>query len=92
MIATVPTAAAPAPSGLASAPMMSWSEICAAYPDQWVGLVDVAKGNEGPYDVRGARVVSHGDSPWDVLRALRPFREQDASARHLFTGVIRSRR
>jgi hypothetical protein len=70
---------------------MSWAEICVAYPDQWVGLVDVDKGSDAPYDVRGARVVSHGASPWEVLRALRPFREHHASVRHLFTGVIRSR-
>ena len=76
----------------AAAPPMSWTEICAAFPDQWVGLVDVDKGSDAPYDVRGARVVSHGVSPWEVLRALRPFREQHASVRHLYTGVIRSRR
>lgn len=92
MIAIVTsTVAAPVPSGLAPAPTMSWGEICAAYPDQWVGLVDVVKGSEGPFDVRSARVVGASASPRDVLRTLDEYRDVDRSARHLFTGRIRSR-
>lgn len=76
----------------AETPLLSWREICVAHPEQWVGLVDVESNSEAAYDVRRARVVSAGTSPWEVLRALRPFRAYDASAQHLFTGAIRSRR
>ena len=75
----------------AAAPLMSWPEICAAFPDQWVGLVDVDKGGEAPFDVRSARVVSFGTSPGDVLRALDPHRDHNSRVRHLFTGRLRSR-
>lgn len=79
-------------TGVRSAPaaVSTWAEICAAYPDQWVGLVDVVKGSEMPHDVRSARVVSFGHSPSDVLRALRPLRAQHPDARHLFTGTLRT--
>ena len=70
---------------------MTWGEICAAHPNQWVGLVDVVKNSEMPHDVKTARVVSFGESPADVLRELRPFRAHDAHARHLFTGPLRAR-
>lgn len=95
MIVTVPSttgAAAPGPSGLDPAPTLSWTEICVAFPDQWVGLVDVVKWSEAPYDVERARVICAAPSPRDVLRALDPYRDLDRSARHLFTGRIRSPR
>lgn len=83
-----------APLGVASTPSatMTWGEICSAFPNQWVGLVNVVKNSEMPHDVRTARVVSFGESPADVLRELRPFRTQDAHARHLFTGLLRAPR
>ena len=76
----------------AETPLISWREICVAHPDQWVGLVDVETNSDAAYDVRRARVVSADTSPWEVLRALRPFRAHHTSAQHLFTGTIRSRR
>ena len=76
----------------ADPPLISWREICVAYPDQWVGLVDLETNSDAAYDVRRARVVSAGTSPWEVLRALRLFRARHTSAQHLFTGTIRSRR
>lgn len=71
---------------------MNWAEICAAFPDRWVGLVDVVKYSEAPYDVQSARVVSASASPGEVLRALDPYRDGESSVRHLFTGRIRSPR
>jgi hypothetical protein len=64
---------------------MSWPQICAASPDQSVGLLDVVKGNEAPFDVISARVISASASPRDVLRTLDAHRDVDRSARHLFT-------
>lgn len=70
----------------------TWSEICASYPDQWVGLIDVIKNSEMPHDVRVARVVASSASPAEVLQALRPYRAQHPEARHLFTGTLRAPR
>ena len=69
---------------------MAWSEICARYPDQWVGLGDLVMNPERPYEVRTARVLSHGVDRRDVLRELRPARARYEDARHLFTGRIRA--
>lgn len=72
-------------------PAMTWEAICAAYPDQWVGLIDVVMNSDVPRDLRSARVVSFGTSPGDVLRALDPHRDHNSRVRHLFTGRLRSR-
>lgn len=69
---------------------ISWTEICARYPDQWVGLCDLVMNPERPYEVRTARVLSHGVDRADVLRQLRPARARHDDARHLFTGRIRA--
>lgn len=68
----------------------SWAEICTAYPDQWVGLVDLVRDSRVALDVRSARVVSHGSSPGEVLRQLRPLRARYEDAAHYFTGRIRA--
>jgi hypothetical protein len=69
---------------------LSWAEICATYPDQWVGLVDVVRNSKVALDLRAARVVSHGANPADVLRQLRPLRPHYEDAAHFFTGRIQA--
>ncbi len=83
------TLAAPTPELTVSEPL-TWAEICATYPDQWVGLVDVVRNSEVALDLRSARVVSHGMNPGDVLRHLRPLRAHHHDAAHFFTGRIRA--
>lgn len=69
---------------------LTWAEICAAYPDQWVGLVEVVRNSQVTLDVSSARVVSHGLNPGEVLRQLRPLRARYDDAAHYFTGRIRA--
>jgi len=69
---------------------LSWAEICATYPDQWVGLIDVVRNSGVALDLRGARVVGHGVNPGDVLRQLRPMRAHHEDAAHFFTGRIQA--
>lgn len=68
------------------------SEVCVAYPDQCVGLIDMETNSETAYDVRCARVVTAGTSPSEVLHALRPFRAPHPSAQHPLAGKISARR
>ena len=69
---------------------MTWAEICATYPDQWVGLVEVVRRSQVALDVGSARVVSHAVNPGEVLRQLRPLRASYDNAAHYFTGRIRA--
>ena len=69
---------------------MTWADICAAYPDQWVGVVDIEKNSPMAYDIRRARVVCHGVDRGQVLDGVLPLRQRFGDARHLFTGRIRA--
>lgn len=69
---------------------MTWADICATYPDQWVGVVDIQKNSEAAYDIRSARVVCHSTNRGEVLDRVLPLRPRHDDARHLFTGRIRA--
>jgi hypothetical protein len=69
---------------------MTWADICATYPDQWVGVVDVQKHSAAAYDIRSARVVCHSSHRGEVLDRILPLRPHHHDARHLFTGRIRA--
>jgi hypothetical protein len=69
---------------------MTWADICATYPDQWVGVVDIQKNSGAAYDIRSARVVCHSTNRGEVLDRVLPLRPRHDDARHLFTGTIRA--
>lgn len=69
---------------------LTWAEICARYPNQWVGLVEVVRNSEVALDIGRARVVCFGAAPGEVLRQLRPLRARHEDAAHVFTGRIRA--
>jgi len=54
-----------------SAPL-TWSEICARYPDEWVALVEIDWVNENDLDFRSARVAGHGKTRREPLDQARP--------------------
>jgi hypothetical protein len=52
---------------------LSWEEICARYPDQYVCLVDVVHPRRGDPDIVTARVVGRGtthDAAFEPIRDL----------------------
>lgn len=52
---------------------LTWTEICARYPDQFVCLVDRVSVERGSPEIRTARVVGHGltrDAAFDPIRDL----------------------
>ena len=57
---------APTPEPTISEPM-TWVDICATYPDQWVGVVDIEKHSEAAYDIRSARVVCHSTNRGETV-------------------------
>ena len=68
---------------------LSWPEIRARYPDQWVALVEIDWVNENDLDFRSARVAGHGKTRREPLDQARPLRTRYDEVGHFFTGPIR---
>jgi hypothetical protein len=69
---------------------LSWPEICARYPDQWVALVEIGWVNENDLDFHFARVAGHGKTRKEPLDQARPLRARYPEIGHFFTGPIRA--
>jgi hypothetical protein len=69
---------------------LSWSEICARYPDEWVALVEIDWVNENDVDFRSARVVGHAQTRQESLDQTRPHRARYGEIGHFFTGSIQA--
>lgn len=67
---------------------LTWAEIRARYPDQWVCLVEMDRADEDNFEFRSARVVGHGPSRRDPLDQARAFRDRYDTIGHYFTGRI----
>lgn len=83
----------PAPAEAASAAALvseplTWAEICALYPDEWVCLVDIEGQNETDFEFTTARVAGHGKTRKEPLVQARPARAQYGSVGHYYTGRI----
>jgi hypothetical protein len=77
-------------SGPAVSDPLTWEEICALYPDEWVVLVEVDWVNDTDLDFRSARVAGHGKTRKEPLVQARPLQPRYPSMAHLFTGPIRA--
>jgi hypothetical protein len=69
---------------------LTWPEICARYPDEWVALVEIDWINENDLDFRSARVAGHGKTRREPLDQARPLRGLTDEIGHFFTGPIRA--
>jgi hypothetical protein len=69
---------------------LTWREICARYPDEWVALVEIDWVNETDLDFRSARVAGHGKTRREPLAKARPLRARYDEVGHFFTGPIRA--
>lgn len=68
---------------------LTWPEICARYPDEWVALVEIDWVNENDLDFHSARVAGHGKTRGEPLDQARPLRARYDEIGHFFTGPIR---
>jgi hypothetical protein len=69
---------------------LTWREICARHPDEWVALVEIDWLNENDLDFRTARVAGHGKTRKEPLDQARPLRASYDEIGHFFTGPIRA--
>jgi hypothetical protein len=87
--------AEPAQAAEAVAPEISgpltWAEICARYPDEWVCLVEVDFIHPNGLELRTARVVGHGKTSGEPFAQARPWRAHYDEIGHLYTGRITER-
>lgn len=72
---------------------LTWDEICALYPDEWVCLVEMERVHPFGFEFRSARVVGHGKTRRAPVESAMRWRDRYASIGHYFTGriAVRSR-
>jgi len=70
---------------------LTWAEICARHPDEWVCVVEMEREHRyGPL-FRTARVVGHGKSRGAPLQQARPWQGHYDLIGHYYTGRITER-
>jgi len=67
---------------------LTWAEICARYPDEWVCLVDMDFIHPNGPELRGARVIGHGKTRRAPVDQAMPWRERYELIGHFFTGRV----
>lgn len=70
-----------------TAESLTWDQICALYPHEWVCLLDIVRDDEGT--LQAARVIAHHSSVEHALEQLDPS-DSDAGIIHT-AGVPLSR-
>lgn len=68
---------------------LTWAEICARYPDEWVVLIDTKWLDQDSFEFETAIVCGHAKGHDEVLRATRPAREHIMTSGIYFTGRAR---
>lgn len=68
---------------------LTWDEICERYPDQWVVLVEIDRGDaDHVRRFRSARVVGAGKTRREPLEQSRLLRQRYSGFGHYYTGPI----
>lgn len=69
---------------------LSWKEICARYPNEWVTMIELewADGDEDSGELASAVVLGHGTKRGESLHDTRAIRERENVMKwaHWFTG------
>ena len=75
---------------LALSEPLTWREICARYPEEWVALVEIDWINEDDRDFRSARVAGHGKTRREPLVQAQAAWSRYGEIAHLYTGPVRA--
>ena len=67
---------------------LTWAEICARYPDEWVCVVEIDRIHPNGFEFRTARVIGHGKTRRAPFDQARPLREHYALVGHYYTGYV----
>jgi hypothetical protein len=66
--------------------LLTWAEICARYPDEWVCLVEIDFIHPKGPGIRAARVIGHGKTRGAPVEQARPWRPHYDVIGHYYTG------
>src|SRR5689334_16295785 len=67
---------------------LTWAEICARYPDEWVCLVEMDRIHPNGFEFHTARVIGHGKTRGEPVEQSRPWRAHYDRIGHYYTGRI----
>ena len=67
---------------------LTWAEICARHPHEWVCLVEMDRVHPNGFDFRTARVVGHGKTRGAPIEQARAWRAHYKLMGHYYTGQI----
>jgi hypothetical protein len=65
---------------------LTWVEICALHPDEWVALVEIDWVNDTDFDFRSARVAGHGKRRKEPMEQAAPCWAIYHDIGHFYTG------
>ncbi len=67
---------------------LTWAEICARHPDEWVCLVEMDRVNPNNFEFRTARVIGHGATRREPVEQAMAWRAAYEFIGHHFTGRV----
>jgi hypothetical protein len=70
---------------------LTWAEICARHPDEWVCLVEIDRVHPNDFEFRTARVIGHGKTRREPVEQAMTWRAEYEFIGHYFTGRITAR-
>ena len=65
---------------------MTWDEICARYPDEYVMLTEIDRIEEGQFAFRSALVLAHARTSKEVCQLTKPIAERFVHFACYYTG------
>ena len=65
---------------------LTWAEICARHPDEWVCLVEMDYVIPNGPEIRAARVIGHGKTRGAPVEQARPWRDHYKLIGFRYTG------
>jgi hypothetical protein len=71
---------------------LTWKEICARFPDEWVMLADVEWFDEDHLAFDTALVIGHGRARREAFQSTDHLKERFTGWACLFTGAVRAPR
>jgi hypothetical protein len=70
---------------------LTWAEICARHPDEWVCLVELDQLHPNGFAFRTARVVGHGKTRRAPVDQAMAWRSSYELIGHFYTGRVTAR-
>jgi hypothetical protein len=70
---------------------LTWAEICARHPDEWVCLVEIDRVHPNGFEFRTARVIGHGKTRREPVEQAMTWRAEYEFIGHYFTGRVTAR-